>query len=179
MPLPHPPPAKSKIPRSREMRAPSNQVLLACSARPQRARSGTWEGSCQGSSVSLLTQRWVLSHRYLRDGCELQPGWGRCRKPSQILHLLATGNAGFRTPGSGKSSSWCEGLRAGPLAKGERPALQTVPGYCLRGRKGRPRFLSLSAPAQAQCPGHSVFSCQGRACCQLVVVNESEERVIN
>lgn len=92
------PPAKSKNPRSKEMRAPSNQILLACSVRPQRARSRTWEGSCQGSSVSLLTQRWVLSHRYLRDGCELQPDWGRCRKPSQILHLLATGNAGFRAP---------------------------------------------------------------------------------
>lgn len=111
------PPAKSKNPWSKEMRAPSNQILLACSVRPQRARSRTWEGSCQGSSVSLLTQRWVLSHRYLRDGCELQPDWGRCRKPSQILHLLATGNAGFRAPGSGEELVLVRGAPGRPFSK--------------------------------------------------------------
>lgn len=42
-------------------------------------------------------------------------------------------------------------------------------------RDAQPSFRSLSALAQAPCPGRFVLSCEGEACCQLV---ESQERVI-
>lgn len=72
-----------------------------------------------------------------------------------MVRPLASGNAGFRVPGSEEEII----LVIEGTEEGDHPALETVPDHCMYGLKGQPSFLSLS-----QCPGHFVFSCQGGGC---------------